>query len=290
MTSPPSPRTAPTFESRTRLAHAIARRPLEWFVVLTFALSWAPAVSYLATGSGPALLGCGPFLAAFAVLSVTHGREGLRSLRRAMTAWRVPARWWAVAIGLPIAMTLLAAGVNLALGASSPGSDDVGNWTNVLPTALLILLVPVFGGAWEEPGWRGYALPRLLRDRSPLAASLVLGAIWAVWHLPIFLTGEQHWSDLLLIVAVAVVLTWIFQNAMQSVLVAMVFHALNNAISGEYVSQWFDGSDSTRQSWILAVLWTVFAVAVAKHSPGFRRRSHLGRPAVPELVTEGVTP
>lgn len=290
MTSPSSTTIAPIPEHRTRLALAIARRPLEWFFVLTFAFSWAPAASYLATGSGPALLGCGPFLAAFAVLSVTHGRDGLRSLRRSMTTWRVPARWWSVAIGLPIAMTMLAAGINLALGASSPGSEDVGSWTNVLPVALLFLLVPVFGGAWEEPGWRGYALPRLLRGRSPLAASLVLGAIWAVWHLPIFLTGDQHWSDLLLVVAVAVVLTWIFQNARQSVLVAMVFHALNNAISGEYVAQWFDGTDSTRQSWILAVLWTVLAVGVAKYSSGFRRRSRLDRPAVPELVTEGVTP
>lgn len=255
----------------------IRRRPLESFFVIAFALSWAPAITYLITGSGPPILGCGPFLAAIVVLSITHGRRGLSDLRRAMLRWRVSARWWALALLGPVAATLLAASLNLALGAPGPSSEDLGRWTNVVPVALIILLVPVIGGAWEEPGWRGYALPRLLAERSPLGASLVLGAIWAAWHLPVLVVGDQHWSDLVLVVVVTIVLTWLFQNAAGSVLVAMAFHATNNAVSGEYVSQWFDGSDSVRQSWLLVLVWGAAAALIALRAPGFR--AHRSAPA-----------
>lgn len=256
--------------ARARAATAIRRRPLEAFFVLTFAISWLPALSYLATGAGPAILSCGPAIAAFAVLGLTRGRAGTRGLLRSMLAWRVPARWWAFAILAPIGLSALATALNVAFGAPAPNADDLARWTAVVPTVLLILLVPLIGGAWEEPGWRGYALPRLLARRSPLAASLVLGVVWAVWHIPVFLVGDQHWSDLLLVVAVTVVLTWLFQNALGSVLVAMVFHALNNAISGEYLSPMFEGADSVRQSWMLVIVWSAVAALVAVFARGFR--------------------
>jgi membrane protease YdiL (CAAX protease family) len=188
-----------------------------------------------------------------------------------MTNWRVPPVWWAVALLTPPVLTVAAAVLNVAFGASVPSSDDLGTWTNVLPTFALILLVPVIGGAWEEPGWRGYALPRLLARRSALEASLILGVLWALWHVPVFLIGDQHWSDLVLVVVVTVVLTWLFRNAFGSVLIAMVFHAMNNAFSGEYVSQMFDGDDSARQSWMLVVVWSVAATLVVFFARGFRR-------------------
>ena len=187
-----------------------------------------------------------------------------------MVKWRVRPRWWAVAIFAPIVMTLLATALNIALGAPTPTADDLARWTNVLPTALLILLVPIIGGAWEEPGWRGYALPRLLRGRSALSASLILGVLWAFWHVPLFFTDEQHWSDLLLVVLATVVLTWLFRNALGSVLVVMVFHAMNNAFSGEYVSQMFEGDDSSRQSWLLVLVWGIAATLIVFVGRGFR--------------------
>jgi uncharacterized protein len=114
-------------------------------------------------------------------------------------------------------------------------------------------------------------LPRLLMSRTPMAASLVLGVIWAVWHIPLFLTGDQHWSDLVLVIFVSVVFTWLFQNALQSVLITMVLHATNNAVSGGYFSQMFTGSDSVRQSWLLVLVWGVAAALVANFARGFQR-------------------
>jgi membrane protease YdiL (CAAX protease family) len=228
-------------------------------------------LTYLATGSGPTILSCGPFLAAVAVLTLTSGRQGITTLFRSMRRWRVPRRWWAVAILTPPLLSSLATLLNVALGAPAPTADELGTWTNIFPTALLILLVPLIGGAWEEPGWRGYSLPRLLAERSALTASLVLGVAWAFWHLPVYLVDDQHWSDLVLVVLATVVFTWIFQGALGSVLVAMVFHALNNAVSGEYFSQMFDGDDSVRQSWMLVAVWGVAAALVVRFGAGFRR-------------------
>jgi membrane protease YdiL (CAAX protease family) len=248
----------------------IRRRPLSAFFVLAFAYSWSLSLVYVTTGGGPAILSCGPTLAAVTVLSLTSGKRGLRGLGRSMLKWRVGGRWWALAVLTPVLVTSLAMALNLALGAETPSADDLTTWTNVLPTALIILLVPAIGGAWEEPGWRGFALPGLLARHSALRASLVLGVLWAVWHVPVFLVGDQHWSDLLLVVAVTVFLTWLFVNAGGSVLIAMVFHAMNNAFSGEYASQMFTGADSTRQSWMLVLVWTVAAALVLCFGRGFR--------------------
>jgi membrane protease YdiL (CAAX protease family) len=252
-------------------ADIVRARPLVWFFLLAFAFSWWSSIIVLVTGSGPPILGFGPFLAAVAVLALTVGKPGVKALFRSMVRWRVGLRWWAVAVLTPIVLTVLATALNVALGAPMPTSEELSRWPDALVTALLILCIPFIGGAWEEPGWRGYALPRLLMSRTPMAASLVLGVIWAVWHVPLFLTGDQHWSDLVLVIFVSVVFTWLFQNALQSVLIAMVLHATNNAVSGEYFSQMFTGSDSVRQSWLLVLVWGVAAALVANFARGFQR-------------------
>jgi len=255
----------------TRLTEPVRSRPLIAFFVLAYAISWLPAISYAITGSGPVILSVGPTLAAIIVLALTTGKRGLKSLFRAIVKWRVPLRWWLVAIFTPIVLSALATALNIAFGAARPTSDDVAKWTNILPLALIILLVPLIGGAWEEPGWRGYSLPQLLKNRSALNASLVLGVLWSLWHIPVLVIGDQKWSDLVLVIPATIVITWVFLNALSSVLVVMVLHALNNSVSGEYFSQWFEGSDSTRQSWWLVVVWAVAAALVVRLAPGFRK-------------------
>jgi uncharacterized protein len=267
-------RSAGTHMRRSPLAAAVQAvriHPLVSFFVFAYVLSWSPSLIYLATGSGPPILGCGPFLAAVVVLSLTSGKHGIKNLFRSMLRWRVGLRWWMIAILAPVTMTALAAGLNIALGAPTPSAADLDNWPSIFTTALVILLVPIAGGAWEEPGWRGYALPRLLVGRSALHASLILGALWALWHVPLFLTGNQHWSDLALVLVVSIFVTWLFQNALCSVLVTMVFHATNNAFSGGYVSPMFHGSDSIRQSWLLVLVWGTTATLIVLFAKSFRR-------------------
>jgi membrane protease YdiL (CAAX protease family) len=131
-----------------------------------------------------------------------------------------------------------------------------------LPTFLFVLLIPGLGGAWEEPGWRGYALPRLQGGRSALFASLILGVLIAGWHLPLMFVGQVHYSDIASIMGAVVVFNWVFNNANGSVLIIMLMHAMNNTISGNYFSPMFSGADSVSQGWLLAVVWCVVAIVV----------------------------
>jgi membrane protease YdiL (CAAX protease family) len=83
-------------------------------------------------------------------------------------------------------------------------------------------LIPGIGGAWEESGWRGYALLKLQVGRSALLASLILRVGWAFWHLPLMVYGTVPWSDIAYLSVQSVVYAWLFNNTGGSVLVVMV--------------------------------------------------------------------
>jgi membrane protease YdiL (CAAX protease family) len=124
------------------------------------------------------------------------------------------------------------------------------------------LLIPGLGGAWEEPGWRGFALPRLQSGRSAFLAALILGVLVAGWHLPLMVVGDVHWSDTASIMGAVIVFNWVFNNANGSVLIIMIMHATNNAVSGQFFSPMFSGADSVRMGWLLAAVWCAAAAAV----------------------------
>jgi membrane protease YdiL (CAAX protease family) len=209
----------------------VSRYPLTAFFVLACALSWWPWIFYSVGLLPNPIVGFGPFLAALVVLAVTEGKRGVMGLLRRMVRWRVGIQWYAVALLLPIVVTLAAAAINVfLLGAHRTSSAaDLGGWPVLLQTFLLWLLIPGLAGTWEEPGFRGYALPRLQFRYSALIASLILGVLWAFWHLPFVVTGEDIWVDaLLFIIEWSIVYTWLFNNAKGSVLIVMLFHAMNN--------------------------------------------------------------
>ena len=124
------------------------------------------------------------------------------------------------------------------------------------------LAYPRPGRRWEEPGFRGFALPRLERRFGILAGPLVLGGLWVAWHLPLFLAGQILLPDVLTIIAASVVIAGVLQSARQSVLIAMLLHATNNAVGGGYASQLFHGADSIRLGLLTAGVWWVLAIVV----------------------------
>jgi membrane protease YdiL (CAAX protease family) len=266
---------------------AVRRHPLVVFFVLAYALSWWPWILYAFDLSPLPIVGFGPFLAAIVVLAVTRGKAGVMALLRRMVRWRVSPVWYAVALLLPIAITVAATVLNVLFGAQAPSSAELSGWTGLVPGFFVLLLVPGFGGAWEEPGWRGYALPRLQVGRSALLASLILGLLWAFWHLPLMVVGEVNWSDIVLVIAASVVFAWVFNSASGSVLIAMVMHAMNNTISGSFFGPMFSGADSVRESWLLAALWVAVAiVVVVATGPEHLSRKHSKQePAQYEIAT-----
>jgi len=245
-----------------RISALVKRHRLTAFFILAYALSWWAWILY-ALGVFPnPVASFGPFLAAIVVLALTEGKAGLLGLFRRMIRWRVAPGWYAVALLLPVVLTAAATMLNVTLGAQAPSPAQLGAWPGIFSTFAIVLLVPGVGGAWEEPGWRGYAVPRLQHGRSALVASLILGVLIAGWHLPLIVVGQVYYPDIVLILAAVIVFNWVFNNAKGSVLIIMLMHAANNAVSGSFFSPMFSGADSVREAWLLALVWWVVAALV----------------------------
>ena len=162
-----------------------------------------------------------PAMAAFYLVWRHYGWSGLRGFYRRATIWRMPAAWWVFLIlGIP---AIVYSG---ALFAGTATDFDFSAWYTVFGALALTLII----GPMEEFGWRGVALPLLQRHHSPFFASLILGSLWGLWHAPAWLlsgTKQASWSFpmfFLGVLAVAVIMTPMFNAAGGSILIAGLFH------------------------------------------------------------------
>ena len=178
----------------------------------------------------------GPSVAGPLMTGLLHGRAGLRELLARLLRWRVSARWYAVAL---LTTPLLVIPILLALSLISPlFLPDAFTTEDVVALLLLGLMVGGIGGFSEELGWTGFAVPTLLRSRhGVLTTGLIVGAMWAAWHVPVtFLStlspsGAVSWSLLLpplcfyvaVLPAYRVLMVWVYDRT-ESLLVAMLMH------------------------------------------------------------------
>lgn len=189
-----------TYLHSTNAIHPV---PLSTYLLLTFGsawLVWSPLLlaEYLhLTLPVPSLvfITLGTFAPSITALFLTWRYAGgteLRRLLRRAVIWRVSPVWYLIAIAGPALIMLLAMGVHVLLGGTIPDYVPFGvRWLIVVVNFILILLIG--GPLGEEFGWRGLALPSLEARFSPLWASLILGVIWAVWHLPLFfISGSKQ--------------------------------------------------------------------------------------------------
>ncbi|MFN0178555.1 MAG: CPBP family intramembrane glutamic endopeptidase [Gemmatimonadales bacterium] len=181
-------------------------------------------------------------IAGFVLAGVEGGRPTVRELLRRVLIWRVGLVWWLFALLFPI----IPAAVALAL---APRFGATVDWSNLAPLYTVVptlLLLIVFAGLGEEFGWRGFAVPRLQHRHRPLVASLIIGAIHAAWHIPLFFVKGEAYHDLVLrfgflppflgyavlVLALSVQLVWLFNRTKGSVLLAAVYHGAGNAWNG----------------------------------------------------------
>jgi membrane protease YdiL (CAAX protease family) len=231
-------------------------------VLLAYAFSWWAWLWYRADPEnvGAPILPWGPLLAALLVLAAVGGPPALRDLFARIVRWRVGLVWYAVVLLLPPALTLVALGLNVLLGA-----QPLETYTTPSAAGLAIRFVFIFLwiGLGEEPGWRGFALPRLLAGRTALAAALTLGLIHMVWHLPLLGVEYDHSNVLpwaISVLCVSIVMAWVFLHTRGSVLMPMLMHASNNTAA--VVWRMFEGADQTRLWWLWCALWVATALAV----------------------------
>lgn len=209
-------------------------------------LAWLPGIlqhrSIFSISMPLTLLGgMGPAVAAVVVMAVTEGRSGLLWLVRRVIRWRVPLRWYLAALLLPLIGAVAAMTAQWALTGRFPGfmlpqADGPGGLLLGLLSAFV--LQTVLTGGNEELGWRGYALPALQTRLGAVASSLVLAAIWAVWHLPLFfMAGTFHsqtsfWVFLLFTLPLTLLFTWLSNRTGESILLVMLFHGAFNTTAG----------------------------------------------------------
>jgi uncharacterized protein len=236
----------------------LARHPLVAFFVMAYAFSWLVWAPWVLGGDGAGLVPinisqtasgylnatailAGPTRAAFIMTATTEGREGVRRLLGRYVLWRVGLRWYMFAlIGVPLIMLLGTMVYSMEL----PNLGALGGPSYLLSYLLSFALVTVLGGPLlEEGGWRGFALPRMERLHGPLLASLILGILWALWHLPEFLvpswTAAMGGGSIVVIilftitaVTFTIVITWVFNNTRASLLLAILVHASIDTFGG----------------------------------------------------------
>lgn len=207
------------------------------YAVLAIGATWAvwiPALTLLGEQAVPFVLlgGFGPAVAAAVMVRAEGGR--VRTWLRDIFRFRLPARWYAVALALPllepVTVTIVAAAHGMPV--------SVGELPGRLPAVLVgFVVVLLIGGGQEEAGWRGYLLPRLQARIGALGASLAIGLLWAVWHLPLFTLGMsgytyEHVSFFAyvpMVMAASVAFTWLFNRTGGSVVPVMLLHAAFNS-------------------------------------------------------------
>jgi membrane protease YdiL (CAAX protease family) len=235
-----------TVDSDTKGADAardglLTRHQLFFFFLFSFVLTWGYFWLIWAPLRLPdsliALGGFGPAASAFLVLALSSGKSGVLSLLRSIVHWRVGVNWYLVALlGLPVLnflAFLVVPGVLADLVAPDLRFPRV--YLIEMAMSVTIGIAPM----WEEIGWRGFAQPRMQRLYGPVVGSLILGALWGVWHLPFFFgplarTGPDATflsASIALVefsiglTGLSVVMAWVLNNCGGSTLMAILLHA-----------------------------------------------------------------
>ena len=224
------------------------------YFLLTFFISWVFWIPAALNGGELSIFpnnllfvlgGFGPVIGGILLTLLDKDKDFKSSyLKRLIDFKRIGEKWAAVIFFTFPLINLLA--VSLALlqsGEGSPVYDFQTIFSQPLSFVFFLISTLFFGPVPEEMGWRGYALPKLQEKFNALAASAILGSLWAIWHLPLFfIEGTyQHnigfgtsdfWVFMLLFLPETILITWVFNNTRQSTLAAILLHFMLN-LSGE---------------------------------------------------------
>jgi uncharacterized protein len=260
------------------ITSVVKRHPIVTFFVLAYGISYGfYALSAIWPGF-PFLFPFGSVIAAIIVASVTRGMDGLKELLSRCLRWRVGLRWYAAALLVPVAIALTVVGLNILLGAPMPTAAQLGPWYSIF---LLFPMAMIDAPLQENSGWHGYAMPRFPADRSRLVNSLILGVLLAGWHAPLAFAEPSITVPYLITALLSQIVTnWVYYNARESALLAILYHTAANTIA-LYFAPMLSGPDLTRHFWLLAAVNAMAAIIVVTSDwKTWRSR----RPTVPASV------
>jgi membrane protease YdiL (CAAX protease family) len=263
----------------------LGNHPIPAFFVLTFSIAWAiwlPLGLFAPEQPLASLPGAwAPTISTFILTGLVEGWAGLKSLLKKLLHWRVGLGWYLVVLFGIAAIAYLAIGIGRLFGVPVPEITLPGG----LPREVLIGFLPIFllinifvgGPLAEDVGWRGYTLPKMRERMSALSASLLIGVIWAVWHLPFFIFP---WRDLvgnipffwfvLLTTGWPVLFAWVYVNT-ESILVPVLFHAAINTTLGTVGVLGHGGEDLGPLILNTALTWAAVGLVVSIYGSDLRR-------------------
>jgi len=270
------------------LSEVMRHHPLSSFFLITFGLSWIYEAIILVLLRLPPLPWAvpaplvGPTLSAFFMTALTQGRPGVFRLLRNCVLWQVPLRWYLLALlGIPALLL-----INLLALPEAVSAFRIPARAFVLSYLVSYLLTFLAGGPLlEEPGWRGFALPRLQERCGPLLGTLLLGGLWSLWHLPLYLfipgyngAGSGLVSISIAFVEFAVVttglafiITWVFNHTGDSALLTMLLHASSNTAISQF-PRLFPSRPPTPLSYVALIVVTLLLIVVTRGRLGYRRK------------------
>jgi len=256
--------------------------PVVWFYVLAFVISWLGWLPIVAGAHGVSpfdspvfqflliLPAIGPAIAAIIVTRASDRKAGISLLLKPLLQWRVGVLWLGIAIVTPALLLVVGKMATQALGLvviSEPQGD------NIVAIAISAFVMSLLSNPWEEVGWRGFALPRLQKRHNALMATLAVGVLWGLWHLPLFFWTGNPMSDYPFLawfigtVAVSFVYTWLYNSAKGSLLVVTLFHVLGNTF-GVIIS----GVSIAALAIVYCVMAVLLVAALGKDNLARRKR------------------
>jgi membrane protease YdiL (CAAX protease family) len=220
-------------------------RRLVIFLAISFSISWIAwgilvplaRTQTIVYGQVPFMLlymlgGLGPTIGAYAAVVATPADGPLVEFHRRLLRWRVAAGWYLAALALPVALAVISTRIAALIEPDVALALSVQPWYMFVP----LFAVMILGGGLEELGWRGVAQPEMERRVGRPAAAVLVGLIWTLWHLPLFLLpGVNQYRMNFAIFAVATVggaliLAWLY-GCTASILLCVMFHAAWNAVA-----------------------------------------------------------
>ncbi len=221
----------------------------------------------------------GPTLSALLVNGFDRAGMGTMALLKRLIPRKVAWQWYLVCLLTPVALMLAGTGLAVLLGEPPPNFSSPRHWYSIPVTFLLILVLG--GPLGEEPGWRRYALPLLIFRLGPLLASLVVGLLWAFWHLPLwFITGslqsfQPFGGFLLQTLAISVLFTWVWMGSRGSLLIALLLHTSVNT-SAAFLPA-IPGLNTSLRAWwctlLAAIILVIFIIAAHPKQWLFQRET-----------------
>ena len=248
------------------------------FVLLTYTLTWSVEIPVALTKHGYTVINISkglqticilsPGLAALILSAIFFKKNGVKTLLKAVVKWKVKFKWYIIIIILSIALC----GLSLLLFNWTYG--QINNPDPAYNFIFYFILILPLSALWEEMGWRGFLLPILQEKYTPLKASIIIGFVWGLWHLPIYLAidpyGDKTINYFLFMFigcfALSIIETWLYNSTKGSLFICILFHNAINT-SAAYFYGNLKGNEF-RPLMILIVLLVVTAICICFKTKG----------------------